>query len=66
MIGGNDVMVATAYDNTKVDEILERAVSEICNALNILNEHSVKHVVVANTPDIRLYQLLITTKKQRN
>ncbi|WP_250294914.1 SGNH/GDSL hydrolase family protein [Wolbachia endosymbiont of Oedothorax gibbosus] len=52
IIGGNDVMVATAYDNTKAEEVLEQAVSEICNALKVLNEHGVKHVVVANAPEV--------------
>ncbi|XP_066251654.1 RNA polymerase sigma factor RpoD-like [Euwallacea similis] len=54
IIGGNDVMVATAYDNTKAEEVLEQAVSEICNALKVLNEHGVKHVVVANAPEVGL------------
>ncbi len=54
VISGNDVMVATAYDDTKAEEVLEQAVSEICNALKVLNEYGVKHVVVANAPDISL------------
>ncbi|WP_395462646.1 SGNH/GDSL hydrolase family protein [Wolbachia endosymbiont of Cantharis cryptica] len=54
MIGGNDIMVATAYDDTKGEEVLEQAVSEICNALKVLNEHGVKYVIVANAPDIGL------------
>lgn len=45
-------MVATAYDDTKAKEVLEQAVSEICNALKVLNEHGVKHVVVANAPEV--------------
>ncbi len=45
-------MVATAYDDTKAEEVLEQAVSEICNALKVLNEHGVKHVVVANAPEV--------------
>lgn len=47
-------MVATVYDDTKAEEVLEQAVSEICNALKVLNEHGVKHVVVANAPEVGL------------
>lgn len=54
MIGGNDIMIATAYDDIKAEEVLEQAVSEVCSALKVLNEHGVQHVVVANVPDIGL------------
>jgi|GEM_PF-2395618 len=65
MIGGNDIMVATAYDDTKGEEIMEQAVSEICNALKVLNEHGVKHVVVANVPDIGLIPAFNKSKEAK-
>ncbi|OWZ25703.1 SGNH/GDSL hydrolase family protein [Wolbachia endosymbiont of Wuchereria bancrofti] len=46
--------VATTYDNTRAEEILEQAVSEICNALNVLNEQGAQYVVVTNASDIDL------------
>ncbi|APR98308.1 SGNH/GDSL hydrolase family protein [Wolbachia endosymbiont of Folsomia candida] len=54
MIGGNDVMFASTYDSSKAEEILEQAVSEICNALKTLSKHGVQHVIVANAPNIGL------------
>ncbi|WCR57958.1 SGNH/GDSL hydrolase family protein [Wolbachia endosymbiont of Ctenocephalides felis wCfeJ] len=54
MIGGNDIMITTAYDDVKAEAVLERAVSEICSALKVLDKHGVKYVVVANAPDIGL------------
>lgn len=55
MIGGNDVMqAAICQDIARKEEILEKAVSEICSTLGTLNEHGVKHIVVADVPDIGL------------
>jgi len=36
------VGVIVSYQG-KAEEVLEQAVSEICNALKVLNEHGVKH-----------------------
>ena len=54
-IGGNDIMCAYTHESNKAqEEILNKAVSEICNALRVLSEHGVQHIVVANAPDIGL------------
>lgn len=55
IIGGNDIMLASVYDDADVvEEMLDQAVSEICNALKVLSEHNVQHVIVANVPDVGL------------
>ncbi len=65
IIGGNDIMVATVYNSVKAEKVLKQAVSEIYNALKVLNEHGVKYVVVANAPEVGLIPAFNKDEKAR-